>query len=156
MIRGEVLGGNEVGKFLAERKEKIIGGMSATIARLVITLQRNVKIKLSGGVLNVRTGRLRRSINMELRGVDTPQVEGRVGTNVVYARPNEFGYNGTVKEHMRTIKEAFGKPLKAPVTFSVPAHTTHLPERSFLRSALAELQPEIKRSLKGAATEMLK
>jgi hypothetical protein len=39
-----------------------------------------------------------------------------VGTNVEYARPHEYGFNGTVtvKEHLRLVKKAFGKSLKTP------------------------------------------
>ena len=125
-----------------------------TILRLSMLMVGKVKdSKLSGQVLNVRTGRLRRSINMKLE--ETPaEVAGYVGTNVVYARPHEFGLtmDEQVKEHMRTATQAWGRMIKNPHATLVRAHVRHvtLPERSFLRSTLEEMQPQIKAELASA------
>ena len=65
-----------------------------------------------------------------------------------------------MKAHLRTIKEAFGKPLKAgTIQVSVTAHTRQVnyPARSFLRTALADLAPQIRdvldRAIKDAVNE---
>lgn len=113
------------------------------IGRIAIRLQRNVmKDKLSGQVLNVRTGRLRRSIGHVVE-VSTNIVAGVVSTPVKYAPPHEYGFKGTVdvRAHLRQIKQAFGRAI-APKTIEVSAHQMrmNLPERSFLRSALRELE----------------
>ena len=56
---------------------------------------------------------------------------------------HEFGFSGTqnVRESLRTVKQAFGRPI-SPVEAIVRAHSrkVDLPERSFLRSALRELE----------------
>lgn len=160
MIKGELLGGDELKRRFSDAAPKFTGLLGASISRLVLTLQRNVKAdKLSGQVLKVRTGRLRRSINMRMEGVGTEQVSGIVGTNLSYARAHEYGFTGVVnvKQSMRMVKQAFGRAI-TPVQVQVSAHTrkVDLPERSFLRSAMAELEPQIKAEIRGAVMEALK
>jgi phage gpG-like protein len=131
------------------------------VRRLAINLQGYVKDqKLSGQVLHVRSGTLRRSINQEVTQSGSV-IKGIVGTNVSYARPHEYGFSGAVqvREHLRTITKVFGRPLANPVTQTVRAHTmnVNLPERSFLRSALKDFEPRILAELKAAASrEVLK
>ncbi len=92
-------------------------------------------------------------------GIGTPEVSGKVGTNVSYARMHEFGFDGvvTVKEHLRMQTMAFGRSI-IPRKVTVKAHEMHLhlPERSFLRSALAEMRPEILNEVKAAINEGVK
>lgn len=116
--------------------------------KISLEVQRSVKEdKLSGQVLSVRTGTLRRSINRRVEEYGGG-LRAVVGTNVAYAPAHEYGFNGvvTVREHMR-----LGK-------FLVRAHkrTMHLPERSFLRSVLKEQMPKAREELKAAAMEVLK
>ena len=113
------------------------------------------KLKLSDDVLRVRTGRLRRSINQRVTD-DASGIVGTVGTNVSYAKLQELGFSGSmnVKEHLRTIKTAFGKNIKGgAVTFTVQAHSRHVeyPAHSFLASSLAELEPEFRAAVEQAS-----
>ena len=66
----------------------------------------------------------------------------------------EYGFSGTVqvKAHMREIKQAFGRPLKEPKFVQVRAHSANVnfPERSFLRTALRDLKPDIESDLKAS------
>lgn len=127
------------------------------VTRLAIMVQSFVKSpNLSGLVLHNRTGNLRRSINQEVTQSGN-RTEAVVGTNVEYAAAHEYGFNGnvTVKAHLRVIKQAWGKQIAAK-TVNVRAFTRaqRTPERSFLRSALARLRPQItgglERAVKGA------
>jgi HK97 gp10 family phage protein len=77
--------------------------------------------KLSGQILNVRTGTLRRSITAQTEDRGN-EIVGQVGTNVKYAKFHEFG-------------------------------TRKLPERSFLRSGLADRAPNIKEAIEKAIKE---
>lgn len=144
------------------------------VDRLSIELQTLVKEKLSGSVLHVRTGTLRRSINR--RVVDTPvRIAAQVGTNVVYAAIHEYGFSGeenvrehvrkhydigtvklTGKEHngMRTWVRERGEYLR---TGKVIAHTRtmNMPARSYLRSSLKEMEPKIVEGIRAAAVEAL-
>jgi phage gpG-like protein len=99
--------------------------------------------KLSGQVLQVRSGRLRRSVNGTTQDGGT-QVSAVVRTNLVYAAPHEYGCNKTVNvpAHTRMQTMAWGKPMTARMV-EVCAHPMrmNLPERSFLRSSLHETAP---------------
>lgn len=142
---------------LALRGERMLSAVHETIQRLTIKMQGHVKDKkLSGQVLNVgkRGGRLRRSINQKFNATGPSGPVGTVGTNVSYARVHELGFSGDVqvREHMRKIKEAWGKPLAEPIEIAVRAHTRamNMPVRSFLRTALADIQPEVLPSITAA------
>lgn len=160
MIKGELLGHAQVTRYLGDSAGKLTSGLTRSISRLVLSLQRRVKAdKLSGQALKVRTGRLRRSINTRLEGMNTDQVTGYVGTNVSYARAHEYGFTGqvNVKQSLRMQTMAWGKSIE-PKQVVVRAHARNvtLPERSFLRSALEEMDAEIQRELSGAVTEAIR
>jgi phage gpG-like protein len=145
---------------MGQKAPKLQENLRRSIGRLVLMLVRNVKgNKLSGQVLNVRTGRLRRSINGRTVMTNPDRPEGTVGTNVVYARPHEFGFKGnvTVKSHLRTVKQAFGKSI-TPVQVQVGSFSRRvdLPVRSFLRSALTDMEPVIRTEINTAVREALK
>ncbi len=133
-------------------REQVIAGLSARQAGIRERIVRAQKIngadlsgyvkatKLSGQVLKVRTGRLRRSIHDSLRE-SGDDITMAVGTNVEYAKPFEMGFQGTVevREHLRTLTMVFGRPVD-PKQITVRAHPMkmNIPERSFLRTSLQE------------------
>ncbi len=127
---------------------------------VMLRLQAFVKSgKLTGQALHVRTGALRRSIGERVEDTGA-EVAGKVGIfsgpTLPYGRAHEFGFSGTVtvSEHLRQVKQAFGRPI-TPVTATVRSHTRrmHLPERSFLRSALQEFGPAVEQALAVALRE---
>lgn len=142
MIRGTIVGGDDLRLELERRRGDVHGALKRGIGRAVLTLLRYVKAsKLSDQVLRVRTGRLRRSITERVEESGS-RVSGIVGTNVEYARVHEYGFKGTVsvREHLRKTKAG---------STTVRAHTrkVSLPERSFLRSSLRDLQPQIREEI---------
>ena len=127
------------------------------VTRLSLLVQRSVKEdKLSGQVLHVRTGTLRRSINREVTS-DNTGVYATIGTNVSYGAAHEYGFTGTVnvREHTRRsrvqmqMKKSGVKPVGDVI---VRAHTMNInmPERSFLRSTLRDYRPQIEGDLRAA------
>jgi len=143
-IRGEIKGDREVVADLRRFNAAARGEIQKGIGRVALKLLTRVKAqKLTGQALNVRTGRLRRSITQRIEA-SADEISGIVGTNVDYAAVHEYGFKGTVsvKQHLLLVKEAFGRPLKYPVWSTVRAHSANvnMPERSFLRSALADLK----------------
>lgn len=156
-LTADVVGSSQVIERIKRITPNVRSALEQKVQRLTIQLQIHVVAdKLQGQVLNVRTGRLQRSINQAL--VKSPDsVTGVVSTAVKYARPHEYGFTGNVnvREHLRTITQAFGKQLKSPVTSTVQAHTMkmNLPERSFLRSALADMREDIVTGIQQAAIE---
>lgn len=150
MIEVSVSGDAQVVASIRQQYQKITTNVEQSIGRLTLKLLTRVKVsKLSGQVLNVRTGRLRRSITHKV--AKTPNaISGIVGTNVEYARAHELGFNGqvSVKAHLRQIKMAWGKSI-TPRTVEIRPHTrqVNLPAKSFLASALADMTPEIMQTL---------
>lgn len=129
------------------------------VRQLTVELQGYVKKnKLSGQALRRRTGTLSRSI-------DTAVIEnsegaiGFVSTNVKYGRAHEYGFVGAVnvKSHIRQIKKAWGRDI-APRSVAVNSFTRamNLPERSFLRSSLGEMQGRIQTKLNEAVRRAMR
>lgn len=113
--------------------------------RLSIEVQRGVKDKLTGPVLHVRTGTLRRSINRRVEQIGGG-VTATIGTNVKYAGVHEFGFQGTVdvREHVRRMKSGTNVAVRAH------ARQVDMPERSFLRSTVTDMAPHIKAEIRKA------
>jgi phage gpG-like protein len=66
------------------------------VARVGLAIERQAKLNASGRPgPNVRTGRLRASITVQLKP-GTPVSEAVIGTNVLYAPPVEFGHRQQV------------------------------------------------------------
>ena len=146
MTTGVVIGSREVASRLGGMPARLRDELRREVSDLTHELEGYIKSeKLTGQVLNVQTGRLRRSLNSRIT-VAGDNITGTVGTNVEYARIHEYG--GTVKEHLRTITQAFGRPLKRPVVVKVHAYT--LPERSFMRSGLKDRRAHIEGRLAAA------
>lgn len=159
MINGYVVGDSEVVRRLRAVPVNVRGQVRDAIGRLVLRLQRKVmQQKLTGQVLRVRTGTLRRSIDQVVIA-DGNAIAGVVSTNVKYGRLHEFGFQGeqVVKAHLRTIKQAWGRPIAAKaVEVRAHARTVDYPARSFLRSSLREMRDEIRVDLDKAVAEGLK
>ena len=129
-------------------------------------LESLVKQKLSGGVLNVVSGKLRRSIfGKEVENSSTRIVEAVYSDgSVKYAAIHEFG--GTIKHPGGTayivtkdmamgaifIKNSTAANFKTPPPRTKP-HDIVMPERSFMRSSLAEMKPTIIDRLTAAAKQ---
>jgi phage gpG-like protein len=124
-----------------------------TIERLTIRLQSRVKEKLSDDVLHVRTGKLRRSITRKI--VDAADdIKGIVGTKTVYARIQEYG--GQTAPHDIYPRNALALRFMGRdgnFIFAKVVHHpgSHIPARSFLRTALHEMEPMIRRDIERAA-----
>lgn len=92
--------------------------------------------------LGVRSGRLRKSLRATPAVVNGSEVTVQIGSAVRYAAAHEFGFSGPVpvKAHQRTVKKAFGKKLKSPVTGPVKAHKRKVivPERAPIRTGIEE------------------
>ena len=104
---------------IEEYPQRMAESVVRAMNRVTIMIQTRVKEKLSGEVLHVQTGTLRRSINREVRVGGPGLIEGVVGTNVEYGRVHEYGFKGTVmvRAHVRELRERgrmklFKKPGK--------------------------------------------
>lgn len=150
MISLALVGEREV----VARLQQIPGAMHEMLHRrvweLTLRLKARVQRKLSGEVLNVVTGALRRSIqaNIEDSGASVTGLVYSTG-DVKYARIHEFG--GKTRAHVIEPKKA------AALMFAIGGSTifarrvnhpgSKIPERSFLRSSMGDMREEIIRVL---------
>lgn len=160
MMRIEMLGDDTIVATLHQMTPALHNELHTSIGQLVLRMQTIVRAgKLTGQVLKVRTGRLRRNMDAEVR-TSGHTVQGRVFTNVEYAPIHEYGYQGAVgvRGHLRQMKTAFGKRLKQPRAVFVRPHArqVNLPARSFLRSTLREMRGEITQQLEEAVQRGLR
>lgn len=151
MLKMEFIGGDVLAAVLRSYGGKVQTAIVQSIGRSALRLQSEVMDnRLSGQVLNIRTGNLHRSIHQQVTS-SGGLVVGEVNTNVRYGVAHEYGFTGTVnvKASMRQIRQAFGRPLKSLRYVQIRAHSRNvkLPERSFLRSALRDMKPEIEADL---------
>lgn len=156
MIRGYIFGDKEMVARLGRLGKAGQQSVKTSIQRLTLKLLAKVKAdKLSGQVLNVRTGRLRRSINKRVT-VSGNGIFGVVGANVKYGRAHELGGPMMVKAHLRMQRVAWGKKMKEPRMVEVKQHIVNYPQRSFLRSALHEMEPDIRSAMREALIKDMK
>ncbi len=141
---------------LAAMPDRISAALSDKANALAAELEAKVQQKLAGGVLNPRTGALARSIVTTIEDA-APDVSVTVATtgDVKYAAIHEFG--GTIPPHQIVPDKAKvlafavnGKQVFA-TRVNLPAVT--MPERSYMRSSLAEMADVIREELTEAILE---
>lgn len=84
-----------------------------------------------GGKTLTDTARLKLSITHR-----SSATEAEVGTNVIYARPHQYGMDETVSvgAHTRTINQAFGRSIPGGLTINIGSFERQMkmPKREFL------------------------
>jgi len=115
-----VNGLDRVQTYLASLNGKLTQAFTRGMYSAALLVERRAKEKLSGEVLHVRTGRLWSSVTSSVSETMGGEMEGRVGSNVVYARIHELG--GVTGRH----------------------HATTIPARPYLRPSAEEQIPEIR------------
>jgi phage gpG-like protein len=119
---------------------KLQAALRDTVTQETFELQRHVvQDKLSGQVLNRRSGALSRSITARMTE-SAGTIRGIVGTNLAYGRIHEYGrtihHPGSVAREGGMLRfEVGGAVLFRKRT---APHEIRMPERSYLRSALRE------------------
>jgi phage gpG-like protein len=154
VITIEIVGDREFAARLDAMPGRMREGLVRAVTRLGLELQRKVQAeKLTGQVLKVRTGSLRSSINTEI-SQSADQVAASVGTNIRYARVHEYGVDHpwVIAAKDRALRFELG----GRVIFRRSVRHPPLPERSFLRSALREMQPAIEAGLKNAVAQAIR
>jgi len=140
---------------LAGRLEAMPGKLAAALgeeaARLGEELRAAVERNLSGGVLQQRTGRLAASIDASVERSGAA-VLATVGTDVPYAAIHEYGGVIPAHEILPKSARALAFPWQGRERFfkRIELPPVQMPERSFLRSALVEMAPEIRAAMAAA------
>ncbi len=131
--------------------------LSAKAAELAAALADMVKNdKLSGAVLNTRSGALRDSIAANV-SADADGILASVGSegDVKYAAIQEYGGKTSAHEILPLKAEALAFVIGGAQVFArrVEHPGSLIPERSYLRSSLDDMRDEIVAALAEAATE---
>jgi len=138
---------------LAAMPERVRDALSNKANMLAAELQARIQQKLAGTVLNAKTGALARSIVATV-GASSANVSVSIAVSgdIKYAAIHEFG--GTIPPHeivpdkAKVLAFAVGAKQAFAVRVNLPAIT--MPERSYLRSSLAEMADEIREGLSEA------
>jgi phage gpG-like protein len=153
MISAYLIGDRELIARLSAAPGGLRQGIARAVTRLGFQLESRVKQKLSGEVLNVRTGVLRSSVNTRIQETAS-EITASVGTNIKYGRYHEYGVPHSWEIRPKSARvlafQAGGASIFAARVIHPP-----LPERSFLRSALREMRTKIQEGLREAAVGAL-
>jgi hypothetical protein len=144
MLDLEVTGLDALARRLSSMPAAIRRALAEKRDELAQSLLDKAQAKVSGDVLKSRSGALRDSLRMSPIGDLAAEIFS--SPDVKYAAAQEYGFDGeeTVSSHSREIREAFGKAIDPKAIFvSAFARHMHLPERSYLRSSLSEMEDDI-------------
>lgn len=156
MLTIEVQGDTALIARLTAMPSAVHAALLTKVTALDLALEAKVKAKLSGEVLNVRSGALRRSIFGTIDDAPT-MVVGKVQSSgdVKYAGIHEFGGKTPAHDILPDKAKALhffagGREVFAKIVHH-PGST--MPERSFLRSSLADMKDQIVAGLNEAVGE---
>lgn len=157
MIKASIKSSKDTPKRLRDLPTQIDNAVARTVNSLALRLVAMVKGKLSGEVLKVRSGRLRRSIHKEIDNRGS-SVTATVGTNVEYGKTHELGL--TIPAHIVRARRANALAFqwKGQQRFfkSVRIPAVKMPRRSFLEASLNQMAPEIRAELENAVLRTVK
>jgi phage gpG-like protein len=134
-----------------------VAAKSAALADQLLAL---VRSKLSGGVLQSRTGALAASVT-----VDGPRITSTgvvttlsAGGDLKYAAIQEFGGVTSPHEILPSRAKALAFVAGGETVFAKHVHHpgSHIPARSYLRSSLAEMGAEIDAGIKSAVLDAMR
>ncbi len=151
MLKGTLIGGELLAEKLGRLGVDVRTATSRGIARACLRILAKVKAeKLTGEVLNVRTGRLRRSITTRMLDEASDRPAGVVGTNVGYGAAWEYGFDRKIGAGARGGPRTLLGKARETYFAKHPPGTKHYAERSFLRTALEEMRPAIGEEINAA------
>lgn len=156
MLKISIIGQRELVQRLNSMPASVHRSVLRKVTALTFRLETLVKRKLSGPVLKTRSGKLRDSVFRRVTNTSS-SIRGEVlaGKNVPYAAIHEYG--GTVPamtiyprraqalSFMMNGKRVFAKYVNRP--------QIRIPQRSYMRSSLAEMGPIIREELREAVKQ---
>lgn len=132
-------------------------GVKQVVTKNTLELQQLAVRKVSGEVLKVRSGRLRRSIFQDVTA-DSEGTVGRVFTSpdVPYARIHEYGGRIQIPEIVPIRARALCFEVGGRIVFAkrVAPHVVEMPERPYMRPSLAEQTPKFEADMEAVAAKV--
>jgi phage gpG-like protein len=141
---------------LEDMRERLRAGVGDAIDDGAVRLLALVRTKLSGEVLQARSGALRDSIRAAT-DADGAGAQVFADGSIPYARIQEYGGRIDMPEIAPDKAKALAFAYGGRMVFAkhTAAHVVDIPQRSYLRSALAEFAPALLDELRKAARESL-
>jgi phage gpG-like protein len=160
MLTVNLFGDKELIAQLGEMPTKMRQALVKKMTALSLKLESKIKAdKLSGQVLKVRSGDLRASIHaLPVVATDSSVTGGAAQSgDVKYGRIHEYGGKTAAHEIVATKAKALAFMMGGKQVFakSVQHPGSVIPERSFMRSGLADMKEEIVSGIKEAVREGL-
>jgi phage gpG-like protein len=160
MFSVTVTGADALGARLDGLPAAVAAAVAAKSAALADQLLELVRSKVSGGVLQSRTGALAAST-----GVDGPSLDGDsvittvfAGGDLKYAAIQEYGGVTSPHDILPVRAKALAFLAGGGEVFARIVHHpgSRIPERSYLRSSLAEMADQITSEMKAAALDAVR
>lgn len=150
-----VVGDQELRARFDSMPQRVHDRLLGAITSLALKLQNHVvQDKLSGQVLKRRTGKLAGSIHNSVQDAGT-SITGRVySSGINYAAIHEFG--GHIPERRPVNAKALHWVSGGKDVFAMYARAFDMPERSYLRSSLADMREEIIAGMTNAVRDAVK
>lgn len=148
---------------VSAKLDRVPGAAGAEVKRIVtadtLVMKSYVQRRLSGEVLNVRSGRLRRSIDQRIE--EQPgTVSGIVfsSSDVRYARIHEYGGKINIPEIVPVNGKVLRFEYQGRVIFAarVRAHTVTMPERPYMRPSLKEVTAKFLSDMRAVPAKVAK
>lgn len=159
MISIRLRGDQQLIARLSRMPSAVHAALLTKIWALTLKLQAHIqRDKLSGQVLKVQTGALRRSIQTDVSDSGS-RIFGRVFSagDVKYAAIHEFGGRTAAHDIYPRKAEALHFMMGGREVFAKVVHHpgSQMPERSFMRTGLSDMAAEIESGLKQAVVGAL-
>ena len=143
---------------LAAMPERLRNALSRKANALAASLQAKIQQKLSGTVLNQKSGALARSIVARIDD-SSPNVSVTIATSdIKYAAIHEFGAiippHEIVPDKAKALAFVLGGKKIFVARVNLPAIA--MPERSYMRSSLVEMADEIRDGMSEAVVEAVR
>jgi phage gpG-like protein len=159
MLSVTLTGANTLAAKLDSLSPTVLAAVAAKSADLADRLLARVHQKLSGEVLKSRTGALAASIGVEGPAIvgDTVVTTVFSGADVKYAAIQEYGGVTSPHDILPSRAKALAFLAGGEQVFAHIVHHpgSHIPERSYLRSSLAEMAGQIESELKAAVLDAI-
>lgn len=161
MLKITVSGTDAVDRRFRNMPDSVRRALTTKVLSLVLRLETHIKNdKLSGQVLNTVTGRLKRSIHHQVSETSTGAIVGSVFStgDVPYASIHEFGGQTSPHVIVPVKAKALAFMMEGKEVFAKIVHHpgSRIPQRSYLRSSLADMRETIRSEIAQAVREAVR
>ena len=158
MITARLVGDDAVLAWLRAAPDLVASGLARAITTLGIELQRKIQENdLTGQTRAACSGSLTSSNGLQIDQTDD-RIAATVSSGSESTHAREYSFSGAVDigANLRRMTKAFGHPIpRKAISMRPYRRPIGVPERSFLQSALADMDPAVRDEVDAALREAL-